>query len=67
MFLDYDKNPALILLENTAMLGFCVLIGYQAGKLAARPRDWMKPASVIAGACVVCGVLVLWLGGPEEF
>ena len=67
VFLDYEKNPALVMFENLAMLAFCTLLGYQASRLAARPRDWMKPASVIAGACVVCGVLVLWLGGPEEF
>ena len=67
VFLDYDKNPALILLENTAMLGFCVLIGYQAGRLAARPRDWIKPLGIFAETCGVCALLVLWLGMGESF
>ena len=67
VFLDYDKNPALVMIENLAMLGFCTLLGYQMSKLAARPRDFLKPLGVIVGACVVCAVLVLLLGGPEEF
>ena len=67
MFLDYDKNPALLLLENTAMLGMWVLAGHQAGQLAARPRDWKKPVSIFAGMCLVCGVLVLILGMGETF
>ena len=67
VFLDYDKNPALLLLENTAMLGMWVLVGHQAGQLAARPRDWKKPVSIFAGMCLVCGVLVLILGMGETF
>ena len=67
VFLDYDKNPALLLLENTAMLGMWVLVGHQAGRLAARPRDWKKRVSVFAGMCAVCGVLVMILGMGETF
>ncbi len=67
VFIDYERNYALVILENTAMLAFCILLGYQFSKIAARPRDWMKPAGVIASASAVCGVLLLWLGGPETF
>ena len=67
VFLDYDKNPALILLENTAMLGMWVLIGHQAGQLAARPKNWKKPVGIFAGMSCVCGVLVLLLGMGETF
>ncbi len=67
VFLDYDKNYALLLLENTAILGMWVLVGHQAGKLAAKPKDWKKPASVFAGMCCVCWVLVSILGMGETF
>lgn len=67
VFLDYDKSYVLLLLENMAMLGMWVLVGNEAGQLAARPRDWKKPVSVFAGMCVVCGVLVMWLGMGETF
>ena len=67
VFLDYEKSPALVLVENLAMLAFCTLVGYQAGRLAARPKDFVKPAGVIAGACVVCAVLVYAFGGAETF
>ena len=36
VFLDYDKNPALLLIENAAMLGMWVLVGYQAANFAAK-------------------------------
>ena len=67
VYLDYDKNAVLVIIENIAMLGFCTLLGYQSSRLAARPRDWVKPVSVIAGACVVCVVLVSAFGGAEEW
>ena len=67
VFLDYEKSPALVLVENLAMLAFCTLVGYQASRLAARPRDFVKPAGVIAGACAVCAVLVYAFGGAETF
>ena len=67
VFLDYEKNPALIILENTAMLGMWILIGHQAASLAAKPKGWKKPVSVLAGMCVVCEVLVLILGMGETF
>ncbi len=67
VFLDYEKNYALLLLENAAMLGMWVLVGNEAGKLAGRPRDWKKPVGVFAGMCVVCVVLVMWLGMEETF
>lgn len=67
VFLDYDKNPALLLLENAAMLGMWVLVGHQAGQLAAKPKDWKKPAGVFTGMFLVCGVLVMMLGMGETF
>ena len=35
VFLDYEKNPVLVILENTAMLAFCILVGHEAAKIAA--------------------------------
>ena len=67
VFLDYEKNSALLLLENAAMLGMWVLVGHQAGQLTAKPKSWKKPVSVLAGMCAVCGVLVMILGMGETF
>ena len=67
VFLDYDKNPALLLLENTAILGMWVLVGHQAGQLAAKPKYWKIRLCIVAGMCIVCGVLVLALGRGETF
>ena len=35
-FIDYEKNFALVILENISMLSFWVLIGYQVSKLLTR-------------------------------
>ncbi len=67
VFLDYEKNSALVILENTAMLAFCILLGHQACRLAAKPAEWRKPLAVLAVTCAVCGVLFFTLGGPETF
>ena len=67
VFLDYEKNSALVLLENTAMLAFCIMLGHQACRLAAKPAEWRKPFAVLCMACAVCGVLTFTLGGPETF
>ena len=32
-FLDYDKNPAIVILENISMMSFWTLIGYQSSKI----------------------------------
>ena len=65
VFLDYEKNPALVILENLAMLGFWTLTGYQVSRLVARPSEWRKPCGVFAGTCAVCGVMYVLLSGGE--
>ena len=67
VFLDYDKNPALVIAENVAMLSFCVLAGYQLCRFVARPKDWLKPSMNIAGMCAVCAALLVIFGRPETF
>lgn len=67
VFLDYDKNPALVIAENVAMLSFCVLVGYQLCRIVARPKDWLKPSMNFAGMCVVCVALLVIFGRPETF
>ncbi|MBQ6113304.1 MAG: hypothetical protein IJL10_03475, partial [Synergistaceae bacterium] len=32
-FLDYDKNPVIVILENISMMSFWTLAGYQASKI----------------------------------
>lgn len=71
-FIDYDRNYLLVLVENIAMLAFWVFAGYEAGKIAGvfHSRRWkmlMRPAVMLACACVVCAVLVMFFGGGEEF
>lgn len=66
-FIDYDKNFMLVIIENIAMLAFCVLLGYQGSRLAARPRDFKRPVISMMGMCLVCAVLIVIFGGPEEF
>lgn len=65
VFLDYDKNPVLVLIENLAMLAFWTLAGYQVSRIVARPSDWRKPCVVLAGTFAVCVVMYMMFGGGE--
>ena len=62
-FIDYDKNPLLVLTENIAMLSVWTLAGYQASRLLA--GKVIRPLVSLAVAAGVCAVLVMWLGLPE--
>ena len=65
VFLDYDKSSALVLIENIAMLSFVILLGYQLCRIAARPKEWLKPSANIIITCVICFILILIFGRPE--
>ena len=67
VFLDYDKNSLLVILENIAMLSFCVLIGHELCAFTAMPREWRRPSANTAGMFMVCFLLILILGRPETF
>ena len=62
-FIDYDKNPALALAENIAMMAFWTLAGYQAGR--ALSGKYLRPAASVAIALGVFAVLVMSLGLQE--
>ncbi len=44
-FIDYEKNFALVILENISMLSFWVLIGYQTSKILT--RKFLTPCLII--------------------
>lgn len=67
VFLDYDKNYILVILENIAMLSFCVFIGLHLCSFAVRPQDWKRLSANIAGMSAVYFLLILILGRSETF
>ena len=62
-FIDYDKNPLLVLAENIAMLSFWTLAGYQAGRILS--GKYLRPLLSVAVALGVFAVLVMCLGLQE--
>ena len=62
-FLDYEKNPALVILENAAMLSFWTLAGYQVSKILT--GKFRRPLAVILAVILVAAVLRMTLGVPE--
>ncbi len=70
-FIDYDLPALPVLINNTAMLSFFVLLGYEMSRIAAgiaskRRESIMRPVMILACACAVSLVLVMWMGMPEE-
>ena len=64
-FLDYDKNPAIVILENVSMMSFWTLAGYQVSKILT--GKFRKPVAVIAGTILAGVIFRLILGVPEVF
>ena len=64
-FLDYDKNPAIVILENVSMMSFWTLAGYQVSKILT--GKFRKPVAVIAGTILAGVIFRLMLGVPEVF
>ncbi|MBQ7154098.1 MAG: DUF4405 domain-containing protein [Synergistaceae bacterium] len=62
-FIDYDKNPVLVLIENIAMMSFWTLAGYQASRVLA--GKILRPLLSIAIAGGVFAVLWVFIGIPE--
>ena len=62
-FLDYDKNPVIVILENISMLTFWTLTGYQASKILT--GKFHRPLAVIAGVLVSALAFKFLLGVPE--
>ena len=63
-FLDYDKTPVLVILENMAMLSFWTLLGYQVSKMIA--GKFRKPLFVLTVVFTVFGVLRLYIFPPSQ-
>ena len=70
-FIDYDLPALPVLINNTAMLSFFVLLGYEANKIAAgiSSKRWgniLHPVIVILCACAVGAVLFMLIGADKE-
>ncbi len=62
-FIDYEKNFALVMLENIAMFSFWTLAGYEvSGILTGKIK---RPCVIIAGVLVVFVMFRAWLGVQE--
>ncbi len=62
-FIDYEKNFALVILENISMLSFWVLIGYQTSKILT--RKFLTPCLIIALTIIINFIFRFLLGVPE--
>ena len=62
-FIDYDKNFALVILDNIAMLSFWTLIGYQASKLLT--RKYLSPCVIVALTLAIYFTFRVILGVQE--
>lgn len=64
-FLDYDKMPALVFLENISMFAFWTFTGYQVSKVLT--GKFARPCAAMICAVAVFVVCRLVLGVPEVF
>ena len=62
-FLDYDKNPALVFLDNVAMMSFWTLAGYQVSKILT--GKFRRPAIIMGIALIAALAFRVVLGVPE--
>ncbi|MBQ3760192.1 MAG: DUF4405 domain-containing protein [Synergistaceae bacterium] len=62
-FLDYDKNPALVFLENVAMMSLWTLAGYQVSKILT--GKFRRPAIIMGIALIAALAFRVVLGVPE--
>ena len=62
-FLDYEKNPAIVILENISMMSFWTLAGYQVSKILT--GKFLKPL-VISGLVILTGLAFRFLLGVPE-
>ena len=62
-FLDYEKNPVIVFLENISMMSFWTLTGYQFSKILT--GKFMKPVIILTLVILTGLSLKLILGVPE--
>ena len=63
VFLDYDKNPVIVILENMSMMSFWTLIGYQASKILT--GKFRMPLIVTGLSILAAFAFRFLLGVPE--
>lgn len=62
-FIDYDKNPVLVILENLSMMAFWTLAGYQASKVLTGK---FRAPLIVAGLSILSALVFrVWLGVPD--
>lgn len=71
VFIDYDLPALPVLINNTAMLSFWVLAGYESSRLLAgisskRWENILRPALMFGCTCLAGIILVMWMGVPVE-